>query len=83
MPDFIPPADTAIFNEQILDQVKAFKSFPEAREFVEKVINSNTRAHQANLRKARAMLAKSKSLASLQYGCYNFFLAHQGDAVIR
>lgn len=75
-------AETAIFNEEHLKAIGAFKSFSEAYQYVETVINSNSKARPTNIAKARKMLESSRNIFSLQKGCFDFFLAHQGDKVI-
>ena len=83
MPNYIPAPDSAIFSPEVLDILKEFKSYEPAREFIAEVINTNDKAKPVNIDRARKMLNASRSLVKLQEGCYYFFLAHQGQRVIR
>lgn len=75
--------DSAIFNEAVLNTLKSFTSFESARAYIADVISSNTKARPANIQKATKMLNSCNNLQKLQFGCYDFFLAHQGNKVIK
>ena len=78
---------TGIFSMDVVHQILKASSLEEAKDLAKSavisVVESGKKIRQENVKKAHAMIDKSKDLKNIAFGMSNFILAFQGEKVIK
>jgi hypothetical protein len=74
---------TGAFTMDVVEEILSLKCLEKAKETAFKWLESVDNARPENLRKAKSMVEKSKTIQNLALAMSNFILAFQGLAVIK